>query len=298
MMRRTTRRGAYKKNAKRQFQKRRAPFVETKSQTDVLVAAKANNLTNTPIDEIRLTTEPLLISYGTAATPKELTILPLNSFMNMNPGFTSADMIGSSIYSRYLKCKVEFQLPYGSNQIRHPCDMFLIHGFITQPLGTTLHTVPDTLNLSRADYTEHIQEQLEQYFNQRADKLEYIPKRTSNIKFLGYRKLKVKKNANLGPPPIAGLDSTSITQAGAHPVINMTCNFPMKRKVHYNKGDSNIAAYDFYYPNHSFLPFVALFNPTANEFLSTVTYPGSGPATNNPPSMYVRYNSIHYFSDS
>ena len=136
MMRRTTRRGAYKKNAKRQFQKRRAPFVETKSQTDVLVAAKANNLTNTPIDEIRLTTEPLLISYGTAATPKELTILPLNSFMNMNPGFTSADMIGSSIYSRYLKCKVEFQLPYGSNQIRHPCDMFLIHGFITQPLGS------------------------------------------------------------------------------------------------------------------------------------------------------------------
>ena len=80
----------------------------------------------------------------------------------------------------------------------------------------------------------------------------------------------------------------------------MVCSWPMKRKIHYELGTagSTPTPLQFYYPNYAWLPFVALFNPTANEFLSTVTYPGDGPATNNPPKMYVRYNSIHYFSDS
>lgn len=300
----TTAKGAYKRVRKNNFQKRRAPFVETKTQTDVLVAAKTGNVTTTPVDSIRLTTLPLQISYGTSAAPNELTILPLNSFMNMNQGFDESDMIGTNIYSRYLKCKLEFQLPYGGNQIRHPCDMYVIHGFVTQPIGLTLHTVPDHLSFTRADYTEHIKEQIEQYFNQRSDKLDFIPKRTSNLKILGYRKLKVKNSSNLGPPPVmsaTGDGYTSATfQQGSHPLVNMSCSWPMKRKVHYLKGAAGTTAtpLDFYYPNFSWLPFVALYNPTAHEFLSTVTYPGSAPNTNNPPEMFVRYNSIHYFSDS
>lgn len=306
----TTRKGAYGKRKKSNFQKRRAPFVETKNQTDVLVSLKSGNASGTEVDKLRLTTEPLEIEYKTGSTPKELTIFPINSFMNMNQGFDQSDMIGNQVYSRYLKCKLEFQLPYGALQIKHPCDMFLIHGFVTQPIGNTLHTMPTQGDFTRANYTEHIQEQLEQYFNQRADKLDYIPKKTSNIKFLGYRKLKVKRSSNLGPDPsnVVLVNQTSNTApigsnystAGAHPVINMTCSWPTKRKIHYVKGTAGTTTtpLEFYYPNYAWLPFVALYNPTANEFLSTETYPGGTPGSNNPPKMYVRYNSIHYFSDS
>ena len=308
-LKKTTKKGAYAKSAKKNFQKRRAPFTETKQQTDVLVAAKTGNMTGTAIDNIRLTTEPLEIAYkDTAGNPKELTILPLNSFMNMNQGFDESDMIGQNVFSKYLKCKLEISLPSGGNQIRHPCDMYLIHGFITQPIGNTLHTVPDMLNFTRNDYTEHIEEQLLEYFNQRSDKLSYIPKKTSNVKFLGYRKLKVKRSSNLGPDPqaivtVTGSDDligSTVAQYGAHPVINMSCNWPMMRKTHYVKGQAGTTAtpLDFYYPNYSWLPFVALYNPTAHEFLSTITYPGSGPSTNDPPKMFVRYNSIHYYTDS
>lgn len=306
----TSKKGAYAAKRKTNFQIRRQPFVETKNQTDVLVAAKSGNLTGTLVDQLRMTTEPLEISYGTGAAPKELTIFPINSFMNMNQGFDSSDMIGNTVYSRYLKCKIEIQLPYGGNQIRHPCDMFLIHGFVTQPIGNTLHTMPTVGDFTRANYTEHIQEQLEQYFNQRKDKLEYIPKRTSNVKFLGYRKLKVKKSGNLGPDPsevvlvnqALATDpiGSTISNYGSHPVINMSCSWPTKRKIHYVKGTAGTTAQplDFYYPNYAWIPFVALYNPTANEFLSSVTYPGGTPGSNNAPKMYVRYNSIHYFSDS
>lgn len=318
-LKKTTRKGAYKKSNKRNFQKRRAPFVETKKQTDILVSLKSGNQTGNKIDELRMTTEPLQISFGTPAAPgvpadpKELTIFPLQSFMNMNQGLDESSMIGNTVYSRFLKCKFEFQLPFGGNQIRHPCDMFLIHGWVTQPIGNTFHTTPTMTDFTRANYNTHIQEQIEQYFNQRSDKLDYIPKKTSNIKIEGYRKLKVKKSHNLGPDPqavvtVTGTGSSGeleaigsqISNYGAHPVVNMTCNWRTKRKIHYIKGKEGVtpSPLDFFYPNYSWIPFVALYNPTAIEFLSSVTYPGTAAGTVKSPDMYVRYNSIHYFSDS
>lgn len=299
-LKKTTKKGAYKKSNKRNFQKRRAPFVETKQQTDVLVSLKSGNQTGTPSDTIRLTTEPLQILYGTAADPQEMTILPINSFMNMNPGLDQSSMIGNAIYSRYLKCKFEFQLPFGTNQIRHPCDMFLIHGFVTQPIGNSFHTTPTQLDYTRTNYNDHIKEQIEQYFNQRSDKLSYIPRKTSNLNILGYRKLKVKSSHNLGPDPNTISTGTTIQNAGSHPVINMTCSWPTKRKIHYVKGTSAMTAtpLDFYYPNYAWIPFAILYNPTAVEFNSAVTYPSGTPGVADPPDLFVRYNSIHYFSDS
>jgi len=310
----TTRKGAYGKGAKKNFQKRRQPFVETKNQTDAIVALKGGATTGTEVDKLRLTTEPLKIEYTepdptnpTANIPKELTILPIQAYMNMNQGLDHTELIGHSAYARYLKCKLEFQLPFGGNQIRHPCDMFLIHGFITQPIGTNLHTVPTALDFTRTDYMNHIDQHLREYFNQRRDKLEYIPKQTSNIQLLGYRKLKVKRASNLGPDPqalvtVTGTDeltTSTISNYGSHPVINMSCSWPMKKKLHYTRGKTNSPnGLPFFYTPYAWIPFVALFNPTANEFLSTVTYPGSGPATNNPPEMFVRYNSAFYYSDS
>ena len=317
----TSRKGAYKPRQKRNFQRRRAPFVETKNQTDEIVALKTGNATGTPVDEIRRTTEPLKIDMGTwtsntSIDPVELNIFPIQAFLNMNKGLDTSDMIGNTIYSKYLKCKVEFQLPYGGNQIRHPCDMFLIHGFVTAPTNNTFSTTPTMTAFTRKNLNDHIKEQLEQYFNQRSDKLQYIPKRTSNIKFLGYRKLKVKRNSNLGPDPQAIVAVTgtpdhsgdpvshigsTVANYGAHPVINMTCTWPMKRKVVYNLGTAGATAtaLDFNYPNHSWLPFMALYNPTAVEFLNNLIYPGNAAGgAPKSPEMYIRYNSVHYFTDS
>ena len=150
-------------------------------------------------------------------------------------------MIGDNIFSRYLKAKVEFQLPSNDKIIRHPCDVYLIHGWVTVPLSKTLHTTPELYDLTRTQCNTHIKEQLEQYFNQRSDKIQYIPKRTNNIKILGYRKLKPKNNHNLGGSsgPIVNNLATGgaiITGAGGPPLVNMTCNWTTKRKIFY---DSN-----------------------------------------------------------
>jgi hypothetical protein len=306
----TSRKGAYNPARKKQFQKRRAPFVETKQQTDQLVAAKAGVTTGTQVDTIANTVEQQQISYGTfvpggTSLPRTLTIFSLNSFMNMNPGIGSTDLIGASCYSRYLKCKIEIQLPWGTNQIKHPCDMYLVHGFVTQPLGANDHTNPTRTAMTRQNVQDHIKEQVEEYFNQRSDKLQYIPKRTSNLKILGYRKLKVKDSHNLGPDPTYVQQEALVPYSvGSPPLINMVCKWPTKRKIHYVQGVTNLppgpsgASLPHMYPNYAWLPFFCLYNPSAIDFLSDVTYPGGGAQTNKPPEMFIRYNSIHYFSDS
>ena len=301
----TTRKGAYKPARKAAFQKRRAPFVETKQQTDVIVALKAG-LTpgQAAIDTIRVTTSPLEISNGVhgSGTPNTLTLLPINSFNQMNKGLEHSDMIGDSVYSRYLKCKLEIDLPFGQRCIKHPCDLYLIHGWITHPVGNTVHTNPTKIAFTRTQLNEHIQEQLQQYFNQRLDKLSYIPKKTSNIKIEGYRKVKPQLNNSLGAPASAVMFANNMggvvqDSVGSPPIVNMTCNWNTKRKVNYVLGTDNITqpgtALPFNYPNYSWLPFMCLYNPTALKFLDPNIY-----TAQYEPKFNVRYNSAHYFSDS
>lgn len=290
-LRKTTKKGAYKPARKQAFANRRRPFVETKQQTDTLVALKAGVTIPGQVDDtIRLTTSPLSLSNGVVGNVTEMNLLPIFAFYNMNKGLEPSDMIGSSVYSRYLKTKLEFELPKGDNAIRHPCDVYVIHGFVTQPLGYTLNTAPTANTAERSSLQNHIRDQVLQYFNQRLDKLEFIPKRTSNIKILGYRKLRVQNSAQLGVDTAVAASSMATNYVGAKPLINMTCNFPMKRKVHYVEGTSNNSL-QYHYPNYAWLPFIAIYNPTAGDFLDTQLYA-------NEPKIKVRYNSIHYYSDS
>lgn len=305
----TTRKGAYGKGAKRNFQKRRAPFVETKQQTDQIVAIKAGVTTATPVDDILLTTEQQSINFGTFVQggtnlPNTLTVFPVQAFLQMNNGLGTTDIVGASVFSRYLKTKIEFQLPWGQNQIKHPCDMYLIHGWVTLPLGANDHTTPSRTDMTRENVQDHIQEQVIEYFNQRTDKLQYIPKKTNNLKIEGYRKLKLKNHTQMGAQATWLADGSSIFSYGSPPLINMECNWTTKRKVHYVQGKSLLppgpsgTSLPHMYPNYTWLPFFALYVPSAIDFLSDVTYPGPDPQTNNPPQMFIRYNSAHYFSDS
>jgi hypothetical protein len=308
-LKKTTRKGAYKKPAKRNFQKRRAPFVETKKQEDVTVAIKAKVQSQVVDDTIRLTTAPLTISNGTRAVPggnaaiaNTITMLPLYSFLTMNQGLGASDVNGLSVFSKYLKAKVAIEIPSGQRVIKHPCDLYLVHGWITLPVGSTLHTDPTTDQVTRQYIQTHIQEQLQQYFNQRADKLHFIPKERKNLKILGYRKVKPNLNANLGAQATAlqypnNQGGIVVSGVGSPPIVNMTCNWPLMRKIPYSTGKDGVQAnpegLQHLFPNYSWLPFMVLYNPTALDFLDPNNY-----TDQYEPKFKVRYNSAHYFSDS
>ena len=297
-LRKTTRKGAYKKRNKQAFAIRRRPFVETKRQTDEILAGKNGEITGAVKDGIRNPVVPLELTNGTN-TPggeEELNFLPVHTFLSMNKGFEGSDMIGQSVYSRFLQARLEFELPSGSNQIQHPCNIYLIHGWVTAPKNNTQHTPTTISGQLRTDLQDYIKQHITEHFNQRRDKLQWIPKRTSSLKILGYRKIKPKTNNNLGidstmlnNPNAGGIQTYSV---GSKPLINMTCNWPMKRKVHYVQGASASGSVEHQYPNYSWLPFMIVFNPTAGDFFNTTLYPSGD------PKLKVRYNCIHYYTDS
>lgn len=300
-MTKTTKKGAYNPKKKSNFQKRRAPFVETKNQTDEILAAKNGDVSGALKDGIRNPTVPLELTNGTSMTPIEFNVLPVQTFYSMSQGLDSSDMIGTSVYSRYLQARLEFELPHGqSNTIQHPCNLYLIHGWVTAPLNRTLHTTPAEGDQERDALIEFIKSHVEEHFNQRRDKLTWKPKRTNTVKILGYRKIKPQTNFNLGidsmmlnNPVGGGIQTYAV---GSKPLINMVCNWPMKRKVHYVKGFNDTTlippAVENYYPNFSWLPFMLVYNPTAGDFFNTTLYPLGD------PKVKVRYNCIHYYSDS
>ena len=93
----------------------------------------------------------------------------------------------------------------------------------------------------------------------------------------------------LNNPNAGGIQTYSV---GAKPIVNMTCNWRTKRKIHYSQGTAAAGAIEHQYPNFAWLPFMCVFNPTAGDFLDTTLYTGG------EPKFQVRYNCIHYFSDS
>lgn len=298
-LKKTTARGAYKRRAKRNFRVRREPFVETKVnstealtiETQIDPEASENGLW----DSMTLPT--------TLHNTDAQTLLPIAPYVFNTQGMDDNNMIGRSIFSKYLKCKVEFTLPSQDRIIRHPAEVFLVHGWITQPVGATPNTVPSDKNVSYADFQNHCNNQIKQYFNDKNDKLRFISKTQSNIKILGYRKLRVKKSNNLGLVPTAyeslqgGLEEDIVV--GSSPKINMTCSWPCMKKIHLTKGHQFQTTHppghatDFYYPNHSWLPFMMVYNPSFADFTNPLIY-----APGNEPVITVRYNTQHYFSDS
>jgi hypothetical protein len=106
-LKKTTRKGAYKQGAKKNFRIRRAPLVETKSRTTE--------------DCVDGTTFVNPITAETSI-PKDDAFynIDIMSFLCMEQGLAESEMIGQSVYSRYIKAKMEFTFPADANALLNP----------------------------------------------------------------------------------------------------------------------------------------------------------------------------------
>ena len=104
-MKKTTKKGAYKKATKQQTANRRRPFVETKTRVLSDVA-----YLNSDLNGNYSTAYPDRLQFRDIPVDDAFTfsILP-ETFTRMNTGLTDNDMIGDDIYSRYVKSKFTFK---------------------------------------------------------------------------------------------------------------------------------------------------------------------------------------------
>lgn len=268
------RRNAMKRVARRAV----SAGVETKSVTQEEQSITAN--TSSFLDP----TDYLMLQTGSP-----ITMLNPSSFLCMQQGVGEDQMIGLSVFSKYIKTKIQFKLPEGPYAIQHPCDLYLVHGYVKAPLGLTSFTTPtapaNTYNNTKLHCLNHVKD----FFDEREDKLRFIPQQNTNIKILGYKRIKSNRNATLGVPAQAYANSTvspGYKTIGANPIINQSVTWKTQRKVHYTPGSPVSTTLANFYPNSDWLPFCCVYNPTFASFTAGDDY-----------TIKVAHNDAHWYSD-
>lgn len=278
-LKKTTAKGAYKKNAKKNFVKRRSPMVETKKRTQELTAtgtAAPNGVPN------GITTTHA-INFDHAYE-----FVPVWSFLSMTRGIGADQMIGNSVYAKYLKQRIVITLGHGNSTpgvAGIAEELRVIHGWVTAPLCLSAYTTPNNTALDRGDLQVHIQNQVKEFFDDRGDPLRFQPKNPSCLKILGNRKVVRKASQyNMQPHAVYDTDQAEIVYEGTGDEVTVNCTWPMNKKIHYQESTHQSGEADhWYYPNHSWLPFTMFYSPRFGATLAGPTY---------------RYNNVFYFSDS
>ena len=318
-LKKTTAKGAYKKGAKKAFGKRRRPFVETKSRATDIVHYLNASVAGAPGNPQYPATYPETTAAASLTYDDAFTMMPVYSFIRNMKGLAEDQMIGDSLYSRFIKMKLQFVFPKADHAIATATNLYLIHGWVKRPPSLTDNdtvwssgVAPPTLgSFTMADMTHFVSYHVRNHFNAKVDKLDFKPKDTSNIIVLGYRSVKPNRNASIGVPT----QSTGVNITfGTLPDKNMSCKWTVNRKVNYTHGkDTLVGCYGggndcgaddkHNFPNDNWIPFVCVYNP---DWLTTANSAGhlaslkDGGGTYTYPDGQIKFrcNDAHWYTDS
>lgn len=298
-MKRVNKRGAYKKAVKKQLVNRRAPIVETKKNVQGKVSATFNPKTG----------DGTVASNFSRVAPAYF--MDLSAYYMMNRGLNFDEMIGRSIFSKYLTLKGTIDLPEGNLAITDPIDFRVIHGWLKIPTNWNTITTPTMENALLTDMMTHIKTSLINGSlplgdRNMTDKLEFPDKNPVVFKIIKNRKLRLKSRDNQINVPIGyRLNQNGTTQiVGANSQLEFTCKFPTMRKVHY---DDTKASTGYSLANHAWLPFAYVYVP--EEQVNAACYsssPSADPVQSNPldvsrgfmvGDIKLNYNVCHWFTD-
>lgn len=228
-MKKTSAKGAYRKSVKRQTALRRAPIVETKQRVSSDIARINGYLPGSSAS----TNSAQPLNWRNLVADDAFTLIPINSFLRTQRGMEEWEIIGNSIFSKFLNFKLQFRFPESKNialfstqqngpdppgtaynvinkMIEKPTKVYLICGWITQNYNAPLDALVDQYGVplpgqrperhlvEQDDLQNYISNQLRPYFNDQYDKLEFRPKETTNIKIDKYVRLKPNMASAVG----------------------------------------------------------------------------------------------------
>lgn len=304
VVRKTSRRGAYKKGKKKQMAFRRAPFVETKRKDDEQVLA-SGFFSGTGALGSMFPNRTNLTIYDT-----EHLMLDPYSYLLWSQGLDQAQHIGQAVNLKFTNMKIQVRFPQpsveyypGSKQEIPdlPMNYELIWGWVPAPLQLTGATTPAANVVTIDDIRNHINHRVTDYVNDKKDKLRFIPKKDVTIRIQGRRKItpplrystlhQQLKTTISGDPPVTTAHEVIGTIPDVHTEISWKHN---NRKIWLEQTGNINGAGDLVamYPNYSWLPFCTLVNWNHDA----ITVDATHGRKKQCPS--VAWNSITYFSDS
>jgi len=303
VVRKTTRRGAYKKGKKKQFAFRRAPFVETKRK-DQEALSQAGFFSGTgEINSNGMLPDRISLQvYDT-----ETLMMDPVTFLLWSQGLDQSQHIGQAVNLKYTNMKIQIRFPQPSVTVESdqggyetqqeipqvPTNYELIWGWIPAPLQLTGQTTPAANTVTLDQIRLHINHRVTDYVNSKKDKLRFIPKKDVTIRISGRRKVRPDLRHATSQAQLYNSEDDEVT--GTIPDYHTEISFNHKnRKLWLEQtgninGDSDLIAM---YPNYSWLPFCVLVNWNHADLPSDTVF---GRKEQCPSAAW---NSITYFSDS
>jgi hypothetical protein len=301
-MRRVTKRGAYKKKQKRNFINKRAAVVETKRKTR---------------EELRLPafwagTDPS--SAGTTFADRMAFRVEDEEIVHINPqtfywwsqGLDQAQHIGQTVTVKHLNQKVQVRFPQHNMQTTEssprnlivpllPQKYQLIWGWIPSPRMLTGNSTPPITSETVSSLDSYVNNRVKDYFNDRKDKLRFIPKKDSTIRIIGRKTVRPDLRYQSTAPLVDRDAAGDKYSAGSIPdwYGEITWKFPgggrklwLEQGVNMNGSSGEMIGM---FPNYAWLPFCALVNFNHSEL------PAANRILNCPA---ISSNDIVYFTDS
>lgn len=275
-----TKKSAYKPKNKKNMMNKRAPFVETKSKT----------------------TEDLIAQFG---IPDHQVFTTANTeAVHLNPdvyhlwqqGLGEQQIIGQSCFVKYLKRKITIRFPQPGfiNTFNdkagiipsHPMNCEIIWGFVPAPLGYTGYTTPTAPNVTQAEINGYINKRVKNYFDERKDKLRFIPAKASTIRIIGRRRVRPDLRHTYSAPATTQYDGEV---NGTIPDYHTELTWPMMKKLHLEPANDLRNGNPGLFPNYSWLAFCLVFQENWEE----------APVEQRAQqSVSIAYNDCIWYSDS
>lgn len=240
-MKKVTKKGAYKKNVKNQMSIRRAPIVETKQRVHSDIAQLNGFAPEDPANAIHSTAYVQPVNYRPLIPDDAFEFIPMNSFLRNSHGFEEYNVVGNSIFSKYLNFKIQFRFPQNTTiqlpvpesenpqgnimysventMIQNPTKLYLICGWVTQPFNAPIEgstsavpvagVRPSRSSVTQEELQRYIKLQLEPYFDDSTDKLMFREKTTSNIRIDKYVRIKPNLSTAISTQAIPNQSTTA-----------------------------------------------------------------------------------------
>lgn len=328
-MRKQSKRGAYKKSVKNQMVLRRAPIVETKQR----VQGDIDSLNGLHPDNDVHVEQSNCLNWRTISLASAFTLLPLTVYTRNSHGLQDYQMIGDSLFSKYLNVRTQFRWPDGQQMIEdpqytgsgpapdvrnmmieHTCKVYLICGWITEPPNfpiTALSSKTPAADVTEAIISQYITENLYPYFDDDQDKLLFRPKQTSNIKIDKYVRVSPSIDTQIGTMAVPrGRDVGGTRRAhGSIPDVSRNWSTKTNRKLTHTLGlpienpepTASVPKPDQqnYFTNNSWIPFCMIYNPQYQETKDAIAaWKEDSPDDEDVASNFMyRYNVAHYYTD-
>lgn len=255
---RTGRKSAYAVRAKKAFKRMSNPLAENKqilgSEISATVGLDADGkvvLTDFSKPPIKADGTPTG-ALGHVMNTAHYHFNP-DSMMYQTQGLDESQMIGRSTYQTLCAAKFLIKWPQPSLPLNstgtvgaipeQPMNYKLYWGYVPKKLLYTGETTPLANSASAFDIETAINQRVSDYFNDRTDRIQFIPKKTATIKIIGSKKLFPPWDRRTGRMPTstvvqAGVDSdgddfVNTVKTGEIPDTLVKIKWPINRKIHF-----------------------------------------------------------------